>query len=152
LIAEFSLDAISGGNAVFNPDKLDWFNQRHIMRLAAEEIMGRLRPALEAIGLTRGAFKEGERARLERAIGLVKLGAKTLVALVQHVRPFIAETSERDPDAVAKHLSDKTLAPHLAAWRARLEAASPYNASTIEWALRQAAEQRGIKPAALIHA
>ena len=26
----FSLEGISGGNAVFNPDKLDWFNQQHI--------------------------------------------------------------------------------------------------------------------------
>ena len=35
LIAAFTLEGISGGNAVFNPDKLDWFNQQHIVRLAA---------------------------------------------------------------------------------------------------------------------
>ena len=35
LVAAFALEGISGGNAVFNPDKLDWFNQQHIMRLAA---------------------------------------------------------------------------------------------------------------------
>ena len=44
LIARFSLDGISGGNAVFNPEKLDWFNQQHIMRLAGEEIL-RANPA-----------------------------------------------------------------------------------------------------------
>ena len=33
LVAAFTLEGISGGNAVFNPDKLDWFNQQHIMRL-----------------------------------------------------------------------------------------------------------------------
>ena len=33
LIAAFTLEGISGGNAVFNPEKLDWFNQQHILRL-----------------------------------------------------------------------------------------------------------------------
>src|SRR4029077_5657790 len=39
LVARFSLDGISGGNAVFNPEKLDWFNQQHIMRMAGAEIL-----------------------------------------------------------------------------------------------------------------
>ena len=30
LVDAFSLEGISGGNAVFNPEKLDWFNQQHI--------------------------------------------------------------------------------------------------------------------------
>ena len=38
LVAAFALEGISGGNAVFNPDKLDWFNQQHIMRLAAGDL------------------------------------------------------------------------------------------------------------------
>ncbi len=33
LIPLFGLDGISGGNAVFNPEKLDWFNQQYIARL-----------------------------------------------------------------------------------------------------------------------
>ena len=34
LIAAFALENISGGNAVFNPEKLDWMNQQYIMRLS----------------------------------------------------------------------------------------------------------------------
>src|SRR4029077_1962388 len=34
LVAMFALEGISGGDAVFNPEKLDWFNQQHIARLA----------------------------------------------------------------------------------------------------------------------
>src|SRR5262245_32322630 len=29
----FDLDGIGGGNAVFNPEKLDWFNQQHMLFL-----------------------------------------------------------------------------------------------------------------------
>src|SRR6185436_15055604 len=38
LISLFTLEGISGGNAVFNPDKLDWFNQQQIGRLAAADL------------------------------------------------------------------------------------------------------------------
>ena len=42
LIAQFTLEGISGGNAVFNPEKLDWFNQQHIARLGAQELLRRI--------------------------------------------------------------------------------------------------------------
>ena len=34
LIQRFNLEGISGGNAVFNTEKLDWFNHQHLLRLA----------------------------------------------------------------------------------------------------------------------
>ena len=34
----FTLEGISGGNAVFNPEKLDWFNQQHICALPSAEL------------------------------------------------------------------------------------------------------------------
>ena len=51
LVARFSLDGISGGNAVFNPDKLDWFNAQHLARLAPDDLVARIRPELESAGL-----------------------------------------------------------------------------------------------------
>ncbi len=33
LIQRFNLEGISGGNAVFNTEKLDWFNHQHLLRL-----------------------------------------------------------------------------------------------------------------------
>ena len=51
LIARFSLDGISGGNAVFNPEKLEWFNAQHLARLPADDLIARVRPELEAAGL-----------------------------------------------------------------------------------------------------
>ena len=51
LVAAFALEGISGGNAVFNPEKLDWFNQQYIVRLAPDELARRVRPSFEAAGL-----------------------------------------------------------------------------------------------------
>src|SRR6185436_10013674 len=38
LVAAFSLDKISGGNAVFNTEKLDWMNAQYIARMPVEEL------------------------------------------------------------------------------------------------------------------
>src|SRR3984893_2135908 len=51
LVKAFALEGISGGNAVFNPEKLEWFNQQHIARLAPAELARRLRPLFDAAGL-----------------------------------------------------------------------------------------------------
>ncbi len=152
LVARFSLEGISGGNAVFNPEKLDWFNQQHLMRLPASEILARLRPDLEAAGLWPAASGAADRPRVERAIDLVKPRARNLADLVAQLRPFLTERVERDPAAVAKHLAGPELPAHLAAWRQRMAQVEPYDAPTLESALRAVAEERGVKPGLLIHA
>jgi len=150
LIARYSLDGISGGNAVFNPEKLDWFNQQHIARLSPSEILSRLGPELETAGLA--AAVAADRDRAEQAIDLLKPRARKLSDFVAPLRTFLSDTIERDPAAVAKHLSAPDLTPHLDAWRDRLSHVSPFDPPTLEAELRALADQRGIKVGALIHA
>jgi glutamyl-tRNA synthetase len=150
LIPRFALDGISGGNAIFNPEKLDWFNQQHILRMSAAEILTRIAQDLEAAGLAR--FAAADPARTARAIDLVKPRARKLTDLVTLVRPFIADEIERDPAAVGKHLAAPDLAPHLDAWRDRLQRVQPFAAAELEAALRSLAEERGLKAGTLIHA
>ncbi len=56
-MTRFSLEGISGGNAVFNTEKLDWFNQQHMMRLPAGELANRVAPLLRDAGLWRDGFE-----------------------------------------------------------------------------------------------
>jgi glutamyl/glutaminyl-tRNA synthetase len=150
LVAKFSLEGISGGNAVFNPEKLDWFNQQHIMRMSGDEILSRLGPDLAAAGLVDDAL--ADRALTVASIDLVKSRAKRLPDIVSQLRPFISENIRRDEAAVAKHLSAPDLGPHLAAWRARLADVSPFDPARLEASLREVADERGIKAGVLIHA
>src|SRR6185503_6607819 len=150
LIEVFSLEGISGGNAVFNPEKLDWFNQQYMMKLAGEELFSRLGPDLASAGLVDDALVD--RARTIAAIDLVKPRAKRLPDIVAQLRPYVSEDFARDEAAVAKHLSAPDLKPHLAAWRARLVELTPFDPPTVEAALRAVAEARGIKAGVLIHA
>jgi glutamyl-tRNA synthetase len=152
LIAQFSLEGISGGNAVFNPEKLDWFNQQHIMRLPTEEIARRIEPLLRDAGLWREEYASTDRAWFLRVLDLLKPRAKRLHQFVEDGRPFFEEAIAFDEAAVRKHLAVPGMRQHLDALAARLSAADPYAQSNLESALRAVAEERGVKPAALIHA
>jgi glutamyl-tRNA synthetase len=152
LVERFTLEGISGGNAVFNPEKLDWFNQQHIMRLTAGEILDRLRPDLEAAGLWRAEFGDGGRTWMTRVIDLLKPRAPKLRDFIPQLRTFIVDRVERDRAAVAKHLSGPDIVDHLAAWRDRMASLPSFDAATLEPALRALAESRGIKAGPLIHA
>jgi glutamyl-tRNA synthetase len=152
LVQAFALEGISGGNAVFNPDKLDWFGQQHMMRLSSSEILRRLRPQLEAAGLWQDAFESNRRSWVESVLDLLKPRARRLTEFLPLLRPFLRENVERDPAAVAKHLSAPDIGAHLDALRARLEHVPSFDSQTLETTLRAVAEERGIKAAALIHA
>ena len=78
LVAVFDLGGISGGNAVFNPEKLDWFNQQHIARLAPEELTRRIRPSLEAAGLWDDEFLGSRHAWFFASLELLKPRARRL--------------------------------------------------------------------------
>ena len=152
LVERFSLDGISGGNAVFNPEKLDWFNQQHIMRLPADEILRRLRPRIEIAGLWRDSLANEEADWIARVIELLKPRAKKLGDIVPALVPFVSDRITYDEAAVAKHLKGEGVTEHLSAWRGIVEALPSLAPADTEAALRKLAESRGIKPGVLIHA
>jgi len=76
---------------------------------------------------------------------------KNLDQLVDELRPFLVEQPEIDPAAAAKHLTPAILAT-LVRFATALEGLEPYDAPTVEQALRAAAEEAGMKAATLIHA
>ncbi|MBI2834545.1 MAG: glutamate--tRNA ligase [Acidobacteria bacterium] len=152
LVEQFSLAGISGGNAVFNPEKLDWFNAQHIARLASGEIARRIEPELRAAGLWNDDVLGSGRSWLLRVIELLKPRARKLTDLVESGRPFFGHAVTYDPDAVATHLGDPGLASHLDALRDRFATMTEFAAPAIEATLRKVAEERGVKAAPLIHA
>jgi glutamyl-tRNA synthetase len=152
LIGAFALEGISGGNAVFNPEKLDWFNQQHIVRLSAEEIATRVEPQLREAGLWRDSFATTERAWLLRVIDLLKPRVKKLNQIVEDAVLFLGGGVQYDAAAVAQYLATTGTRGHLDALRATLASAQPFDQATIENSLRRLASERGIKAASLIHA
>jgi glutamyl-tRNA synthetase len=151
LISLFTLEGISGGNAVFNPDKLDWFNQQHIGRLPPATLLERIESRLRDAGLWRDTLKTTEAAWIGWVLALLTPRVKKLDQLVDELRPFLVDEPEMDPAAVAKHLTVE-VRPLLVELGNSIDAEPPADAASIEARIRSLAEQRGVKAAALIHA
>jgi glutamyl-tRNA synthetase len=151
LIAAFTLDGISGGNAVFNTEKLDWMNQQHIQRLPAGELARRLEPLLRTEGLWSEAWRSTRRQWFLAVIELFKPRIRKLDQFASEARPLLTEAVTYDADAVAKHLKPEIRAP-LRELTENFVAVDPFNAAMLETTLRAFAESRQMKAAALIHA
>ena len=151
LIERFSLEGISGGNAVFNPEKLDWFNQQHIMRMPARRssnALGRIwRPPA---CLARHSPIPGTR---REAIDLVKPRARKLHDIVPQLVPFLRDDVRAGcgGGGEASVRAGSGPAPGRVARRS-WRTSTPFDPPTLEAALRALADERGIKAGVLIHA
>jgi len=136
LIQRFNLEGISGGNAVFNTEKLDWFNHQHLLRLTDEQLTAKL-------GLEPGA-------RTNAILHLLRPRCKKLTDFPDQLKPFFEDPGGYDPDGVKKFLSTPGSANHMRALKSVYEKAE-WNEAAIEKDLRQLADARTVKPAVLIH-
>jgi glutamyl-tRNA synthetase len=152
LVGAFALEGISGGNAVFSQDKLDWFNQQHIGRLTPADLAARVQPLLAEAGLWRASFAGDEREWFLRVLELLQPRAKKLGQFVDDGRPFCSDASVFDDAAVRKHLVVAGMRAPLHALRSRFGAAQSFDRQSSELMLRSLADELGLKPALLIHA
>jgi glutamyl-tRNA synthetase len=152
LVSAFTLDGISSSNAVFNPEKLEWFNAQHLARLSGDEITDRLEPVLREIGVWDDSLRGERREWFHRVIETLKPRAKKLRDLAEQGCYFFIDPDGYDEAAVKKHLLAPGLAAHLSAWSAALSAVDPFSPAAIESALRACADSLSIKAAMLIHA
>ena len=151
LIESFSLEGISGGNAVFNTEKLDWMNGLYLGRMSSQELLQAVEPLLVEAGLLAGAPRPSE-AWLHRVIELLRPRAKRLTDFVDLARPYLAESVDYEPEAVEKHLGVPGLAAHIAALAEALRTVDPFDEPHVEAGVRGSAAERGIKAGVLIHA
>ena len=90
LIQRFNLEGISGGNAVFNTEKLDWFNHQHLLRLADEELLARLW-GLGSLGPGAWGLNDTDSLRI---LQLLRPRCKKLTDFPDQLRPFFEDPSQ----------------------------------------------------------
>lgn len=138
LSQRFNLEGISGGNAVFNTDKLDWFNHQYLLKLSDAELIARLK-------------LQGDPVWLAKVLALLRPRCKKVTDFADHITPFFVDPTSYDADGVKKHLSAEGMPGHVQALRDAYASVSPFDEVTLEQTLRALAEARGLKAAALIH-
>ena len=148
----FDLSGISGGSAVFNPEKLEWFNQQYIVTLAPEELTARIRPLLEQAGLWDPAFLGEKHGWFFSVLELLKPRAKRLEDFVTMAQYLFSDDVIYEEAAVAKHVKADGMLDHLRAVDGSLRTLDGFDPASLEAAIRAVADVRGVKAGTLIQA
>ena len=135
MIAAFDIHDVNKAASAFNPEKLLWLNQQHMMRAAPAALVPHLKAQLQRLGLD-----SSDQPLLEGVIVAQRERAKTLKEMAQNSRFFFVEQIVIDPKAAAKHLSGEAPAL-LAQARARLAALPDWDSAAINAALNELAAQ-----------
>jgi glutamyl-tRNA synthetase len=138
LIAVFDIRDVNKAASAFNPEKLLWLNQQHMMRAQAAQLVPYLRAQLQRLGLD-----SDNEALLEGVVLAQRERAKTLKEMAQNSRFFFTDDIELDPKAARKHLTAAE-APALQETRTRLAALGEWSAAPINDALNALATELGV--------
>jgi glutamyl-tRNA synthetase len=162
LIQEFSLEHIHRSPAVFNfqendarhwtDEKALWMNAEYIRTLPVADLLPFVKAELRANKLWREEYDDDDREWLMKAIDLIRQRFFTLKDFSGQGRAYFSDDFDFEKSAVQKNLKKeprlKELLPQLAD---RLEQLDSFSAETAEAALRQFAEETGVKAGLLIN-
>lgn len=143
LIDKFSWKNVQSSPAVFNPEKLLWINAEYIKTSPPSQVAQALVPLLEAAGL-QAQVKAVSMEWLAQLVVLVKERAKTLVEMVDWVRPYFGESVVFEEEAAKKFLTP-AIAPVLDKLLARFESLPVFSKQTWEESFKKFVEEEGLK-------
>jgi glutamyl-tRNA synthetase len=133
MIAAFDIHDVNKAASAFNPEKLLWLNQQHMVRAEPGSLVPHLRAQLRRLGVD-----SDNQALLEGVILAQRERAKTLKEMAQNSRFFFIDDIEIDPKAAAKHLSGDGVQV-LAKVRAQLAGLPEWTSAAIHAALNDLA-------------
>jgi glutamyl-tRNA synthetase len=153
LVARFSLQGVSRTNAVFDRVKLEWFNQQYLQKLPIAELVPAVRWELERSGLWRPEWAQGEPAAwFAQTVDLLRPRTRLLPDFSTWARAFFSDDFVYESAAREKFWKDERLPDLLARLADALEALPAWTHDACDRALRQLAEQAGVKAGLLINA
>src|SRR5690348_1162946 len=100
MIAAFDIQDVNKAASAFNPEKLLWLNQQHMVRSPPAALIPHLRAQLCRLGCD-----SSDQTLLEGVILAQRERTKTMKEMAYNSRFFFVEQIEVDPKAAAKHLS-----------------------------------------------
>jgi glutamyl-tRNA synthetase len=163
LIQTFSLDGIGRANSIFNfqendprhwtDDKALWMNAEYIRTMPLPELLPMVKAELRGNKLWREEYDDEEQEWLIRTVDLIRQRFFTLKDFSSQGRAYFSDDFDFEDSAVSKNLKKeprlRELLPGLAN---KLSEVDPFSASSAEVALREFAEETGVKAGLLINA
>jgi glutamyl-tRNA synthetase len=134
----FDIKDVNKSASAFNPDKLQWLNQQHMMRASLHDVAVQLQWQLGRLGIDTQDLEQ-----LEGIVAAQRERSKTLREMAQASLFFFRDFERFDEKAARKNLTLEAQ-PGLAAIRAELEKLTPWNAANIHAALEAVCARLGV--------
>jgi glutamyl-tRNA synthetase len=144
LIEKFTLERVNGAPASHDPDKLFWIEGEWMKTLSPGRKVAGVIPFLEKEGLVAEPIGDETRRRIEAVVAALGDRLKVFSDIVSLGRYFFSETITYDPDAVKKRLRKEGVPAILGDLAEALGTVEPYDLPTLERAIHDYAETRGL--------
>jgi glutamyl-tRNA synthetase len=138
MIAAFDVRDVNKAASAFNPEKLMWLNQQHMVRADPKDVVPHLRWQLARLGL-----ESDDPALLEGIVVAQRERAKTLKEMAENSRFLFGEVVTIDPKAAEKHLTAEARVL-LGELHRRLAALESWTAPTIHAVLEGLAQEQAL--------
>lgn len=138
LIAAFDIANLNKAAAAFNPEKLLWVNQQHMMKAPLSRLAPILREQLARLGI-----ECADERLLEGVASVQRERSKTLKEMAELSRYFFVEEIEVDEKSARRHLTTEAVAA-LGKVRERLSALGVWAPEPIHAALVAIATELGV--------
>ncbi len=139
MIAAFDIADVNKAASAFNPEKLLWLNQQHLMRAEPAAVVPALRAAFARQGLSVGASDDV----LAQVVLIQRERCKTLNEMAANSAFFFSDALSIDAKAAQKHLTAEGLG-HLAALESVLGAIPVWSVEALQQTVNACAAARGV--------
>jgi len=162
LVEYFSLEGIGRANAIFNfqendprrwtDDKALWMNAEYIRTMPLDELLPMVKAELRANKLWREEYDDDDSEWFRKTVDLIRQRYFTLKDFSEQGRAYFSDDFDFDEAAVNKNLrKESRLRELLKGLADKLESVEPFNVETAEAALREFADEAGVKAGLLIN-
>ncbi|HEV2703848.1 MAG TPA: glutamate--tRNA ligase [Steroidobacteraceae bacterium] len=138
LVQLFDIGDVNKAASAFNPEKLQWVNQQHMMRASLPYLAAILREQLQRLGV-----QTQDQALLEGIVAGQRERAKTMKEMAESSRYFFGADVEIDEKAARKHLGGEGVAV-LERLRSGFAALTDWSAAGVHALLSDLAAQLGV--------
>jgi len=162
LIERFSLEAVNKSAAIFNFNESDqrdwtdpkalWMNGEYIKLMELDRLGPMVAVFLKRAGLWRDEYETTRRDWYHRTIDVLRARYRTLADFAELGRPYFSDHYNFEPSGVKKNLAKEGLKALLEGLADRLSGLAEFTHESVESALRQFAEENGVKAGLLINA
>ncbi len=147
LIQMFSLDGIAHSNAVFNNEKLAWYNTEYIRAYDPSRLLPLIEEEWKAVSYQPTRSRE----EILAAIALLQPRARNLKDFASTFLAYFGDQFKMDEAAAKKFLSDAGVRSMLGELGSRYALLAEFTEVSTEELLRSYAAEKGIKAGALIN-